>query len=74
MENFDPDNTPISRPPPGKHTNLINPPSQAWQARVSIYTTLPLVLLFVLLRVYARLRLPHGIKADDCTPCNESFP
>ncbi|KAH7324386.1 hypothetical protein B0I35DRAFT_349229 [Stachybotrys elegans] len=62
---MDPDKTPVYAAPPGQISNLIDPPSQAWQPRVSIYTTLPLVLVSISLRVYARHKLAHGFQADD---------
>jgi hypothetical protein len=57
---------PCSPPPPGRQSNFIDPPSQAWQPRLAIYMTLPLTIIFVVLRVYTRFSLKHGLKMDDC--------
>ncbi|KAH7311264.1 hypothetical protein B0I35DRAFT_395882 [Stachybotrys elegans] len=67
MENaaFDPFTTPLGPPPAGEEPDFENGPSQAWQPRVAIYGSLPLMVVCVVLRNYARFRLMHEFRADD---------
>lgn len=58
--------TPLSPPPPGQQSNFMDPPSQAWRPRLAIYMTLPPTIIFVVVRVHARLSLKHGLQIDDC--------
>lgn len=57
---------PISEPPEGEVINLDNAYSRAWMTRVAVYTTLPLPVIFISLRVYARIRRRYDIGWDDC--------
>lgn len=61
----DSSNFPVGTPPPGVTSNLVDPPSLSWAGRVSVYTTLPLMLVFLLLRFHVRLR-SHQVGPDDC--------
>ncbi|RYP91932.1 hypothetical protein DL770_001906 [Monosporascus sp. CRB-9-2] len=45
--------TPAGIPPPGVIPNFVDPPSQSWIGRLSIYATLPLMVAFFALRLYA---------------------
>lgn len=63
----DPHNVPMHGAPDGEVTNLINPYSRSWMARVAVYTTLPLPVIFISLRAYARIRRRHEIGWDDGT-------
>ncbi|KUI59688.1 hypothetical protein VP1G_06908 [Cytospora mali] len=61
----DPSKVPSSAPPPGVTPNFINPPSLSWAGRVAVYTALPLMVVFLALRLYVRIR-SRLIGADDC--------
>lgn len=58
---------PLGMAPPGEIVNLTGGPSQAWMPRLAVYTTLPVAVISVLLRVYARLRMRVQLGLDDCT-------
>jgi hypothetical protein len=58
---------PAGMPPEGVIPNFVNPESQDRIVAIVIYVTLPLMLFFVALRVYARLHIGHWFGADDCT-------
>lgn len=62
----DPSTVPLMRPPPGEHTNFVDPPSLAWAPLVSVYGSLPLMIIAVGLRMFVRLRHKQ-IGIDDCT-------
>lgn len=47
---------PAAEPPPGIKFNFDNPESQAWMPRVAAYVTLPPMIIFLAMRIYARLR------------------
>lgn len=57
---------PAMMPPPGVTPNFVNPKSLAPAPAIVIYVTFPLMVLFLLLRVYARFRIGHSFGADDC--------
>lgn len=61
----DPTKVGAGPPPPGVVPNLVDPPSVAWAARVSVYATLPLMILFLALRLYVRVR-SRILGFDDC--------
>ncbi|KAF2972873.1 hypothetical protein GQX73_g783 [Xylaria multiplex] len=65
MSDFDPTTTPIAPPPPGQESNFINPLSQAWMPRVAIYTTLPVAVVFIIIRLYSRLHLRQKLQWED---------
>ncbi|KAK6836028.1 hypothetical protein PG987_006523 [Apiospora arundinis] len=56
---------PVGLPPPGYESNFIDPPSQVWIPQLAIYTTLPVAIFLILLRIYARLRLKNGLFCED---------
>ncbi|KAG6363982.1 hypothetical protein INS49_009085 [Diaporthe citri] len=56
---------PAGPPPPGKVPNLIDPPSQAPILSIGIYVLLPLLVPFVVMRLYTRLRLTRAFGIDD---------
>lgn len=66
MDEFDPNTTPIGIPPPGYVSNFTGAASQAWMPRVAIYTTLPVMAILVLLRIYCCHRLRRRFGLDDC--------
>lgn len=60
---------PVGKPPPGVHSNFIDPPSlEAVSLTISVVMT-TLALLFVIVRLYANSRLPRGLAIDDCKIC-----
>lgn len=65
MNSSDPSEIPFGIAPPGYNYNLNEGLSQAWIPRLAIYTTLPVALCFIFLRIYARLTLKHGLGLDD---------
>ncbi|KAL2819495.1 hypothetical protein BJX63DRAFT_439029 [Aspergillus granulosus] len=62
--NVDLSRIPLSEPPPGEVTNFVDPESISWAGRLSIYLTLPIMAIAVLLRAYVRLR-KHQVGTDD---------
>lgn len=57
---------PAASPPPGVVPNFVDPPSQAHIPRIFTYVTLPPMLLFIALRIYARIVITHKFGLDDC--------
>lgn len=47
---------PAVAPPPGVVPNFVNPPSQAYIPKIVIYVTLPLMVIFLGMRLYTRLK------------------
>lgn len=66
MPLFDLSHIPAASPPPGVIPNFIDPPSQANMPRIFTYVTLPPMILFLALRIYARAVIMHKIGLDDC--------
>lgn len=62
------DTTPAVQPPPGETSNFVDPVSRCDQIIILIAMASALVVLFVLLRIYTRLRVTHAFGADDCKP------
>ncbi|KAI1298853.1 hypothetical protein F5Y03DRAFT_367229 [Xylaria venustula] len=58
---------PAGIPPQGVTPNFVDPPSRAWAARVSVYTSVPAMVVFFVLRLYVRLFVSHSFGADDYT-------
>ncbi|KAK8029611.1 hypothetical protein PG993_010902 [Apiospora rasikravindrae] len=70
----DPYSIPAAIAPPGYESNLIDAPSKAWTARLAIYTTLPIAIVLIFLRIYVCLRLRNGLVCEDylCIAAGES--
>lgn len=66
MSGYNPNEIPLESAPPGQVNNLVNGPSQAWIPRLAIYTTLPIAIGFLALRICARLRSQLSVGWDDC--------
>ncbi|TGJ75780.1 hypothetical protein E0Z10_g10959 [Xylaria hypoxylon] len=49
-------NIPLSKPPPGEVTDFLNAESISWAGRLSIYLTLPIMVIAFALRMYVRIR------------------
>ncbi|KAK3688858.1 hypothetical protein B0T22DRAFT_535940 [Podospora appendiculata] len=62
---FDPATTPSMAPPEGMTSNFVDPPSLAYIPRATMYTALPLMMLFLCLRLYSRARVGFKFGADD---------
>lgn len=56
---------PAAQPPAGVTPNFVNPPSLDTVYRVSVYLFVPLMFVFVVIRLYARFRLVRKVGADD---------
>ena len=59
-------NQPILPPPPGKVPNFLNPPSTAKAVYVAAGICLPLILLFAVLRYFAKFKILKRKTWDDC--------
>ncbi|KAI0006914.1 hypothetical protein F4779DRAFT_629475 [Xylariaceae sp. FL0662B] len=57
--------TPMLPPPPGASPNFVNPVSRAGTIRAGMYSVLPIMVVFVLLRIYTRVRLTRALGSDD---------
>ncbi|KAJ2991851.1 hypothetical protein NUW58_g2372 [Xylaria curta] len=62
---------PLSKPPPGEVTNFVNPESISWAGRLSIYLTLPIMVIAFTLRLYVRIQ-KRRLGADDHKSCGAS--
>lgn len=56
---------PSMQPPPGEVSNFENPASIAYIGRNVMYTFLPLMFVFLALRLFSRLRVRYNFGADD---------
>lgn len=65
MSEYDPTEIPLAIAPPGQSNDVTGGPSQAWMPRIAIYTTLPVAVGFVAMRIYARLKLRIAFGWDD---------
>ncbi|GLA17281.1 hypothetical protein AnigIFM62618_004416 [Aspergillus niger] len=54
----------MSQPPPGQTTNFVNPVSISWAGRLSIWLTLPIMVVAFVLRAYVRLKAKQ-MEIDD---------
>lgn len=66
MSEYDLSMVPLGRAPPGQTVDLTGGPSRAWMPRLAVYTTLPVAVISLLLRVYARVRMRVQLGLDDC--------
>lgn len=66
MPGFSLRQAPAAPPPPDVPQNLVGPPSQANMPRIFTYVTLPPMILFLALRMYARLFVTRKVWLDDC--------
>lgn len=57
---------PFAPAPPGQVSNLVDGPSRTWIPHLAIYTTLPLSVVFLFLRLGARYKLRQSPRLDDC--------
>ncbi|RAK79669.1 uncharacterized protein BO72DRAFT_424468 [Aspergillus fijiensis CBS 313.89] len=55
---------PMSQPPPGQVTNFVDPVSISWAGRLSIWLTLPIMVIAFVLRAYVRLKTKQ-LGTDD---------
>lgn len=66
MPGFSLRQAPMAPPPPDVAQNIVGPPSQANMPRIFTYVTLPPMILFLMLRMYARLFVTRKVWVDDC--------
>ena len=59
--------TPAATPPPGYASNLVDPPSKAYQMTICNIVCACIVLFFVSLRLYTRTRIVNYMGPDDCS-------
>jgi len=64
--NVDLAKTPARAPPPGQVSNLIDPPSIAYQVTVCDAVCAVVVFTVVGLRMYTRVFLTQSVGRDDC--------
>ncbi|KAI0890680.1 uncharacterized protein GGS22DRAFT_151577 [Annulohypoxylon maeteangense] len=57
--------TPLMAPPPGFHSNFINPPSQSTRILIITGITVPLIFIFAGLRIYVRIMINGVFTMDD---------
>lgn len=57
---------PAAPPPPDVAQSIVGPPSQANMPRIFTYVTLPPMILFLMLRMYARVFVTRKVWVDDC--------
>ncbi|KAI1451702.1 hypothetical protein F4805DRAFT_463506 [Annulohypoxylon moriforme] len=59
------ENTPLMAAPAGFTTNFVNPPSQAPSILIITEVTVPLIFIFLGLRIYIRVRINRDFSKDD---------
>ncbi len=59
-------NTPAGMPPPGVTPNFVNPPTQAPITYIVTTVTLPLMIVFVALRLYADVWISRKLDRAGC--------
>lgn len=63
---IDPWKTPALLPPPGMHSNFLNPESHANQTIVACSIVTAIMILFLVARMYTKIYLTHSVGWDDC--------
>lgn len=63
---LDPSQIPAMTPPDGVTSNFVDPESRASATRIVICIALALMSLFLVLRVYSRLKTRGTFEVDDC--------
>lgn len=58
---------PAAQPPDGLSSNFVDPPSLGLVYLTIIYLFMPLMFIFVVVRLYARIMMVHKLGVDDCT-------
>jgi hypothetical protein len=66
MQDLDLTTIPLGEAPPGEEYNLVDGPSQAWMPRLSIYITVPIMVVLVILRLFTRFTSSAHLDWDDC--------
>ncbi|KAI0169179.1 hypothetical protein GGR52DRAFT_510976 [Hypoxylon sp. FL1284] len=56
---------PAAAAPPGMTSNLIDPPSNAQLTKRVVYITLPIIVVCLMMRIYASLRISRKFHLDD---------
>lgn len=65
LSQLDPTQTPAGIPPPDVIPNFIDPPSMSDAYRGVIYSFVPLMFIFLLSRLWIRIRILHVLWLDD---------
>lgn len=60
------DQIPALPPPPGVQSNFDNPETREELARIVVGLTYGLMLVFLALRIYARVSITNSLGVDDC--------
>lgn len=59
---------PLGPPPPGLKSNFVNPKNQKGVAEAVMCIFMVIMILFVTVRMYAKLRISRAPGWDDCEP------
>ncbi len=59
--------TPVRKPPPGFHSNFIDPPSMASGVTATAVVLIVLSTFFVVTRLYLNYTTPRKLGWDDCS-------
>jgi hypothetical protein len=59
--------TPVRKPPPGFHSNFIDPPSMASGVTATAVVLIVLSTFFVATRLYLNYTTPRKLGWDDCS-------
>ncbi|KAJ8133118.1 hypothetical protein O1611_g506 [Lasiodiplodia mahajangana] len=68
VDSLDPallDQIPAMKPPDGLSSNFVNPPSISYVVLITVGITLPLMLAFLVLRIYTRIKIAREYSPDD---------
>ena len=57
---------PLSPPPAGEHSDFVHPPSRAPEFYIAATICVPLMLIFAVLRFYAKMVIKKKKTWDDC--------
>ncbi|KFA71847.1 hypothetical protein S40288_07757 [Stachybotrys chartarum IBT 40288] len=73
VENVDLSTTPATPPPPGVVPDFDNPESLSYLPRSLMYAFVPLMVLFLGLRLWCRWKTKQKLGWDDCKPASTHF-
>lgn len=57
---------PALPPPPGVQSNFENPETREGLAKIIVSLTYGLMLIFLAMRIYTRVRITNSLGIDDC--------
>lgn len=67
FERLDLSQIPAAQPPDGVSSNFVDPPSLGLVYLAVIYLFIPLMFIFVVVRLYVRMKMIYKLGADDGT-------